>query len=247
MNLQLIPFGEDTEELKRYFEGDPVSYAMVQYAQARFSAYPNIQWCISNDREIVADSVVMTGRQVTAQIIDKIAQDMKAREPWGTLLTNHQSRYRGYDFVDAPWSDIVTLEDVDQVDGRLIAEYRNTASDPVVLDEDRYELYIKPDDPRYYFRRMMWASLLSGGHATYGGIHTYISYDEKDRERVPDANMHLLGVQGYYDAGMTGADDFQYIAKFFTESGLNLVGMEPNDNLVGGEPQKFKCIHNDSI
>lgn len=254
VNLQLIPFGEDTEELKRYYGGDSISYDMVRYAQARFSAYPNIQWCISNDREIVKDTVEMTGRQITEQIIEKIAKDMAEREPWGTLLTNHQSRYRGYDFVEASWSDIITLEDVDQVDGRLIAEYRAKGSDPVVLDEDRYELYIKPDDPRYYFRRMMWASLLSGGHATYGGIHTYISHDEEDPDRVPDDNMHLLGVQGYFDVGMTGADDFKYITSFFEDSELTLVDMEPDDALVGDDhargrqvPQRFKCIHNDSI
>ena len=34
--LQLIPFGEDTDELKRYFAGDSLSFSMLRYVQARF-------------------------------------------------------------------------------------------------------------------------------------------------------------------------------------------------------------------
>ena len=53
--LQLIPYGEDTAELLRYGEGDPMSGLVARYAQARFSAYPNVMWCVSNDREIVRE------------------------------------------------------------------------------------------------------------------------------------------------------------------------------------------------
>ncbi|MBN2712016.1 MAG: DUF5060 domain-containing protein, partial [Planctomycetes bacterium] len=49
--LQLIPYGEDSTELTRYYNDDPNSKRMMQYAQARFSAFPNIHWCISNDRD----------------------------------------------------------------------------------------------------------------------------------------------------------------------------------------------------
>lgn len=244
--LQLIPFGEDTEELKRYFAEDTISFEMARYAQARFSAYPNVTWCISNDREIVSDSTELEGRKIPEKIIEKIGNDMADREPWGTLLTNHQSRYKGYSFVDAPWSDIITLEDADQVDGRLITEYRSKGSEPIVLDEDRYELYIKPDYPRYYFRRLMWASLFSGGHATYGGIHNYVPYEQDSISSFPKEEWHLFGVQGYFDVGLEGADDFKFITKFFSDSGLTLVNMKPDDGLVGNDPQKAKCTHNDS-
>jgi hypothetical protein len=37
-------------------------------------------------------------------------------------------------------------------------------------------------NPRYFVRRLMWASLLSGGHATYGGGRTYEAY-QKDPDR----------------------------------------------------------------
>jgi hypothetical protein len=106
----------------------------------------------------------------------------------------------------------------------------------MVLDEDRYEHWRNPKHDRYFFRRLMWASLLSGGHTTYGGLKTYEPYDGE-----------LRGVQGYYDAVAAGklehgADDFVYIHKFFRDSGLTLVGMTPDDAVVGNMPGQYKCI-----
>ncbi|MDD4727930.1 MAG: DUF4038 domain-containing protein [Dysgonamonadaceae bacterium] len=245
--LQLIPFGEDGEELKRYYAGDSLSFNMVRYAQARFSAYPNIYWSISNDKELVNDSVNLTGPQISKSNIDMIGKDMAERNPWGTLITNHQTRHKGYSFVDESWSDVVTLEDIDQLDGRIFAEYRAKGSDPVVLDEDRYEVYRKPEHPRYFFRRLMWASLLSGGHATYGGIHNYLPYEQDSVSYFPKEEWHLFGMQGYFDVGLEGADDFKYISQFFKETGYTLAGMMPDDALTGNKPQEFKCIHNDSV
>jgi len=234
--LKLIPYGEDHAELRRYREGDEASRLIARYAQARFSAFPNVHWCVSNDREIVREGE-MKGRRVAYDAIDQIARDMAAREPWGTLLTNHQSRFTGYSFVDEPWSDIVTVEDMDQVHGGIILEYREKATAPVVLDEDRYEHHREPKHARYFFRRLMWGCLLSGGHTTYGGLRTYEAYDGD-----------LRGVQGYYDACEAGkladgAHDFVHIHKFFADSGLTLVNMVPGDPLVGGDPNKWKCIH----
>jgi hypothetical protein len=234
--LKLIPYGEDTEEIRRYDNGDQASMFIAKYAQARFSAFPNVIWCISNDREIAKDGD-LTGRQVSYDTINHMGQDMATWEPWGTLLTNHQCRFSGYDFTDAPWSDIITIEDIDQVDGAILLQYRAQGKHPVVNDEDRYECYRNPQHDRYFYRRLMWASLLSGGHATYGGLNTFEPYDGD-----------LKGVQGYYDAVEAGklekgAHDFNYIHKFFADSGLTLVNMTPDDSLVGDEPRKWKCIH----
>ncbi len=235
--FKLIPYGEDTEELRRYGAGDRMSKLIASYAQARFSALPNIIWCVSNDRDIVREAN-LTGRQVHYDTISQIAQDMAAREPWGTLLTNHQSRFNGYSFVNESWSDIITIEDIDQVDGRIILEYRDKGDDPVINDEDRYEQYRNPQHDRYFFRRLMWGSLLSGGHATYGGLNTFEDYDGD-----------LRGVQGYYDAVEAGklergADDFVHIHKFFADAKLTLVNMTPDDSIVGDDAGKWKCVHN---
>jgi len=238
--LKLIPYGEDTAELLRYGRGDRASQRIASYAQARFSSLPNVMWCISNDREIVGDGERLQGRRVPASVIDRIGRDMAGREPWGTLLTNHQARFTGYDFVDARWSDVSTLEHLDAVDGALLLKYRQAGDDPIVNDEDRYELYRPPQHPRYFFRRLMWSSLLSGGHATYGGLKTYEPYDGD-----------LSGVQGYYDAKAAGklvggADDFVHIHKFFRDSGLTLVEMVPDAAIVSSDPSRANCIHDET-
>ena len=240
--LQLIPYAEDTKELIRYGRGDRLSHYIARYAQARWSAFPNVHWEISNDRAIVTqpDLDKLRGRQISAHLIAKIGRDMKEREPWGTLITNQQARREGYSFVDEPWSDIITLEDLDQVGGEVVLEYRRKGNDPVVLDEDRYGNYRDPTNRRYFFRRLMWANLLSGGHATYGGLRTYEAYD----------GGPFRGVQGYYTSNRRGtlaqgAHDYRHIHTFFEDTGLTLVGMEPDDALVGGDPLKAKCIHND--
>ena len=233
--LQLIVYAEDTEEIKRYFQGDRISQYAARYAQARWSSFPNVHWEISNDR-IIGRDIPLTGRTVDYRMIDKMGADMHAREPWGTLITNQQHRFAGYSFVDAEWSDIITLEDLNQVNGKVILLYRSKKDQPVVLDEDRYETYRFPQNRRYYFRRYMWASLLSGGHATYGGLRTYEPY-----------NGGVSGMRGYFGANrdgslFQGAHDFRFIHKFFRDSNLTLVGMEPDDAIVGNDPLRWKCI-----
>jgi hypothetical protein len=221
IQFQLIPYGEDWPELVRYGQGDKAALLVARYAQARFSAFPNVQWCFSNDGNV---SPAEGGRNVAPATIHRIGRDMRAREPWGTLLTNHQKRFQGYSFVDADWSDIITLEDRDQVAGGLVLKYRALSrDDPVVLDEDRYGNYISPKHDRYFFRRLMWASLLSGGHATYGGLNTYAPYS---------ATNKLQGMHGYLTAVRDGrlddgAADFPHIGRFFAETGFTLVGLHP--------------------
>ncbi len=233
LQIQFILYGEDTAELLRYGSGDRMARLAARYAQARFSAFPNVHWCISNDRFITAKP---GPNNVAPEIIDRIGRDLRAREPWGTLLTNHQRRFEGYSFVDAEWSDIVTLEDRDQTAGARILEYRaRSKDDPVVLDEDRYGLYISPRHDRFFFRRLMWASLLGGGHATYGGLNTYLPHD----------GSRTNGVRGYLTAVREGAlddgaADFPRIRRFFGEAGVTLVGLESSDAMAGGNPSEAK-------
>ena len=235
IDFQLIPYAEDTQEIRRYGKGDRMSRLIGRTAQARWSALPNVHWAISNDQEIVAQGP-LRGREVLHSTIDQIGRDFAKRDPWGTLLTNHQCRFSGYAFVESPWSDIITVEDLDQVAGKIILRYRESGMDPIVNDEDRYELYRNAGNRRYFFRRLMWASLLSGGHATYGGLKTYEAHD----------GGPTRGVQGYFDANrdgvlFQGAHDFRHIHRFFQETGVTLVGLRPDDTLVGADPLRFKC------
>jgi len=252
--LQLIPYAEDAPLINSYADGSRKAQKIAQYAQARWSSFPNVQWTMINDMFLVDNKEELTGREVNWQTVDQMGKDMAAREPWETLLTSHQARFTGYNFVDAPWSDLVTLEDQDQVAGLKILEYRQKVRQPIVNDEDRYELYKTPAHRRYFFRRLMWASLLSGGHATYGGLRTYEAYGGHNIGPYGDMSNEYLawegldkGVSGYYDANKAGmlqqgAHDFRHIHTFFEQSGLTLVGLEPDDTFVGGDSYKAKCM-----
>ncbi len=248
IQFQLILYGEDTEELKRYAANDKMAKLVAQYAQARFSAYPNVQWCISNDREVIILGTE-SARKILASTFQQIAQDMCRREPWGTLLTNHQSRFAGYHFPKADWSDITTLEDLDQVTGAVISYYRARSDAPVVLDEDRYETYREPKYPRYFFRRLMWASLLSGGHASYGGYRMYEPYSTIKPGKSGTDSADVKGIQGYYSgkAKLVGANDFVYIHQFFKDAQFTLAGLTPDDAFAGGKPTHFKCMRSKDI
>lgn len=252
--LQLIPYAEDAPLINSYAEGNRKAQKIAQYAQARWSSFPNVQWTMVNDMVLVDNKSELKGREVNWQTIDQMGRDMAAREPWETLLTSHQSRFSGYHFVDAPWSDLVTLEDLDEVAGEKILEYRKQIRQPIVNDEDRYELYRPAVHRRYFFRRLMWASLFSGGHATYGGLRTYEAFGGHNIGPTGEMSNDYLawdgldkGVSGYFDAnnaGMLqqGAHDFRHIHGFFKTAGLTLVGLEPDDAFVGGDPFKAKCI-----
>ena len=91
---------------------------------------------------------------------------------------------------------------------------------------------------RHFFRRLMWASLLSGGHATYGGLNTYEPFAGADK---------VQGVQGYLSAVRDGqrndgAADFPHIRRFFAEAGLKLVGLRPNDAMGDNDGHGVKVI-----
>jgi hypothetical protein len=254
MMIQLIPFAEDAPLFNSYAEGNRKAKKLIAYAQARWSSFPNVQWTIINDVMLVDNKSELKGREVNWQTVNQVGTDMAAREPWGTLLTSHQARFSGYQFVTAPWSDIVTLEDLDQVAGQKIVAYRQQVRQPIVNDEDRYELYRPPVHRRYFFRRLMWASLFSGGHATYGGLRTYEAFGGHNISPTGGLSNEYLawegrekGVSGYYDANRAGilqqgAHDFTHIHEFFKSSGLTLVGLEPDDAFVGGDPIRAKCI-----
>lgn len=245
--FQFIIFGKDVMEVKRYADGDREASLAIRYAQARFSSFANITWCLSNDFWLIGganDHVEGDGQDVIYKKdlikgLKKAGQDLWEREPWGTLITNHQSRFSGYMFIDEPWSEIITLEDLGQVGGNVFSSFLKKGNCPVILDEDRYEYWRAPQYDRYFFRRLMWSSLLSGGHATYGGLKTYEQYDG-----------NLSGIYGYFNACedgklQNGAHDFIQIHKFFKDTGLTLMGMVPDDTIAGNQPLLYKVIRSE--
>ncbi len=119
-------YGEDKGAIGRAARGGTAVNRMAAYAstyaQARFSAFANVHWCVVND-------VLMKDQ------VNLVAAFMRAREPWGTLMTSHQMRYTGYYFVASTWSDMVVLQTLDAVWGLEVAQFRALQPDPVIVEE----------------------------------------------------------------------------------------------------------------
>jgi len=64
------------QRLGKVSRGDRALHCGVH--EVVFSAFPDVYWCISNDREIVEDSTQSpTGRQVYAEAIRQIGRDLR--------------------------------------------------------------------------------------------------------------------------------------------------------------------------
>jgi len=237
IQFQLLPFGDDQDEVLRYGRGDPAAQEAFEYARERFGALPNAHWCLTNELlppEQARTEAEAERARALLEAADKMGRSFKRAEQWGTLATVQHARFAPPEAAELPWCDIATLCDLGQVAGRAVLSARARLRKPAVLEEDRQETRNAPLVPRYYFRRLFWATLLSGGHPTYGGLATAEPHDG-----------HLKGVQGYYDACHSGrlregAHDFLRIARFFAETGLSLEQWTPDDALCGGNPRLAK-------
>jgi hypothetical protein len=220
VQIQVILYGEDGSAVAAAASSAASIWMYLsRYAQARFSSFPNVQWCVVND-------VTLPGP------VAALGAAIKAREPWDTLITSHQRRGTGYTFASHPWSSIVTLQTLDALSGKEIAAYRRVSNAPVVLEEDRYESYKAPPAPVLpsdWFRRFVWSALVAGGHPTYGGIQTWLPFRPCSRGTLP-----CTGVQGYKDMVATGAlkdgaRDFRHVHTFFAMGPLkSFVGLLPS-------------------
>lgn len=253
IQLQLIVYAQDTDRANQAgspYGGNTPAGRMAGYTaaymQARWSSFANVQWCIVND----ADGLVSTS------FVDKIGTGMRAREKWGTLITSHRTRSGRYPFSRSPWSSVSTLLTLDALQGMEVVAQRSAQRMPVVIAQDRFEFYHPVTAPKpanwsapNFFRGLMWASLVSGGHATYGGIATWDTWISGcSATKCP-------GVRGYADMVnrgvlQDGGRDFQHIHTFFNASltrngtvlGLpSLVGLAPNNTLCGSDPNVNIC------
>jgi hypothetical protein len=229
VQVQVIVFGEDASAIASASTQPSSIWAYLPvYAQARLSSFANVHWCVINDVN-------------TAAHVHAIASAMHSREPWGTLVTSHQRRGTGYTFATAPWSGIVTLQTLDASDGVDVQLYRRRQPYPVVLDEDRYETYKAPTGVAVadWFRMHFWSALVSGGHATYGGIQTWLPFS---------TGSATTGVRGYKALVSSkvlkgGARDLRHMHSFFEIGPVkSMVGFVPGTpSVCGGVPAAVLC------
>jgi len=241
IQFQIIPFANDFEEILRYGEGDPAAYLALRYAQERFSALPNIHWALTDgllDTSEEEGSAKNTKELIAS--LKRMGSDMAEADPWGAMIGNIANRFSLAPLTDSPWHNYISISDIGQVTGKAILSHRVLATKPVALDHDRSEWENRPNYPRYYFRRLFWGALLSGGHPTYEGLNTSVIDDRPSN-----------GVVGYYDACNSGrlrmgAHDLLHIRNFFQETGICLENWIPDDAIGGGNPLLVKTAKSSS-
>lgn len=228
IQFELILFGDNAETLGQFGDGNPLSHLKLRYAIERFGPLPNVHWSVANklsvEDEANQPALLMAG------------ESLFENDPWNSLITLSGQRFAPPPFADTKWQSMLSLRSLGQVTGEAILSERPKNSKPVLLAEDRGEHHHAPRSPRFYFRRLFWGVLLSGGLPTYRGLNTDAAFDR-----------NYNGIDGYYDACNEGrlrfgAHDLLKIKQFFSDTGISLENWKPNDALSGGNPLLVKSM-----
>jgi len=228
IQFELIFFGPDIEELKRFGDGDPSSHSALRYAIERFSPLPNVHWSVAND--------IHQEDPDLGPALAMVGEVINGNDPWNSLITYCGRRFDPPAFSSTKWLAFQSIDSLGQVTGEKAIEARASESKPVALAKDRGEQEHAPRFPRYYFRRLFWGTLLSGSMPSYSGLITSEPFDRNRR-----------GIEGYYDACNSGrlrfgAHDILQIKKFFADTEISLENWVPNDAVSGSNPLLAKSI-----
>lgn len=230
IQFQLNLFAQDREELDRFEEGDSLTHLAVSYVIERLSSLPNVHWSLAASVDPAKDSAI------TLQALSRLGKTIYEQSPWHSLITCGLPRYATFLFDNEKWCGYASLASLGQVDGSYVLENSKLTRKPLVLDQDRAEYQLAPLQPRYYFRRLFWGVLLSGGHPTYQGLDT-----------SGQGRGHHSGIIGYYDAChagrlRSGANDLLHIHTFIRDIGGTLAGWVSDDSIGGNKPLQTKAI-----
>lgn len=230
IQFQVDLFAHDRDELERFEEGDPATHLFVQYVAERFSPLPNVHWYLASEIDPAKDSAV------TLQAISRLGKSVFEQSPWHSLITCGQPRFANFLFDREKWCGYASLKNLGQVDGSYTLANKALTQKPMVLDADRSEYDQAPLLPRYYFRRLFWGVILSGGHATYHGMNS-----------SGLGSGHRAGIVPYYDSCHSGrlkmgAHDIAHITAFLKATDTSLEGWISDDAITGNKPLQTKAM-----
>lgn len=204
MYLQYIMFRESASGDWDKYPTSAKSQLMQQMV-ARYGAFPTITWMIMNDSDYPATD---TGNTAVANIVSTF---LAGRDRYGHLRCTGARRGAGAPFADKAWTTLLHFETLDALAADEADRSVSRQKFPW-CGEDRYETYKQPRHSRYFFRRLMWAWLLSGGSACYGG-----DWD---------------ATKPYDTTGFTGLDSVRHIKGYFEKRGIDLGLFAHNDSLA---------------
>lgn len=228
IQFELILFDDDADALLRFGDGDLLSHLRLRYAIERFAPLPNVHWSLARNLSVE--------NEATQSALLMAGESLFANDPWNSLITVAGKRFDPPAFAKTKWQSMLSLSSLGQVTGEAILAERSKYAKPILLVEDRGEHRYEPRFPRFYFRRLFWGVLLSGGLPTYSGLNTDAS---SDRNRN--------GIEGYYDSCNRGhlrfgAHDLLKIKKFFSDTQISLENWKPDDPHSGANPLLVKSM-----
>jgi hypothetical protein len=168
---------------------------LLQQMVARYAAFPTLTWQIMND------SFYQKKDAGNVAIAHGIGAFLVAHDVYGHLRSTGARRSQGAPFADSAWTSFLHFETKDALAADE-ADSNAPSNKFTWCGEDRYETYIPPIHKSYFFRRLMWAWLLSGGSACYGGDW--------------DATIP------YERTGFSGLDSVQFIKGYFESRHIDL-------------------------
>lgn len=211
MYLQFIILPEDAAG-KGYFK-NPVQKRtrFLHQVTARWSSFPTITWMVMNDS--------VYGKGENSNVVKEVTDHLIQYDHWNHLRTTGARRGKGAPFAGEKWLTLLHFETVQALAADEADAYAKFNKFPWCA-EDRYETYKQPKHPRYFFRRLFWAWLLSGGSACYGG-----DWD---------------AVKPYRTTKFSGLHSVKHINAYFTQRKIDLALFKPDDALGKNLNQKDK-------
>lgn len=238
------PWGTDDQ----YWHRLPVSVrrATMRYLIARLAAYPNLFFEVTND-------TFCTRRfPHNRAMVREVGSYFKTHDPWSHLISFGPNRNQPFCFLDPEddWVTYIAIEGAWSLSADQARLYKNRPLH-VFLEEDYYEdarPHFAPAHPRYFYRRLFWAWLLSGGSANYGGRWATLdpySQTGKLTYREPRSG-HI------YRNGLVGLNSIPVLKQFFADREIELWRFEPDDGIAASPDgrsgcRRIKATHRGSI
>jgi len=229
MYVQLILFGKTNDVGE---EWDNISQSqrnkIMDYQISRWAAWPQLFFLIVNDTTYTPD--------LNVEMVREIGRYYAANDPWHHLISAGPKRREEVPFTQQDrdeWLTYLHIEKYSEIDAAIVDSYYAQVYDVhLFYGEDWYEQSVEhsgldPVNPSYYYRRLFWSALLSGGSSNYGGrypvIHPYSQSGSLDYQ-VRDYT--------YEDDPLVGLDNILALKAFFVSRHIDLAYFVPNDSIA---------------
>jgi hypothetical protein len=219
-----------------YFGSPEQDRRLLRYVIARYAAFPNLIWCVTNEYQ-------RTGRP--KEYMNTLGQLLRDEDPWiarGSALRGlsiHPLGGKGkgdyFAFGDQTWPVHVILQTgrMDPADVPLNAEILRNREFQMPIADDEYGYFgdalwhnaegKRGPDTNYYsrekHRNAVWSIYLAGGYASAG-----------DKNQYPDGKPYKTSL--WHDA--PEYTDLQALVALFTGKGLQWWNMKPANELATG-------------